>query len=92
MIKRAIKRQMEIPGSSGALEDALDDMNDRLDEIDKLKKEIVDIRESLEPAEDRLAEIMISVHKEKITHKGRTFTVKTPEIKPRLKVTKQKEC
>ena len=88
-IKR-VKRQMEIPGSTGPLEDALDDLSDRMDEIDKLKQEIVDIRESLEPAQDRLAEIMLSVRKSKVLHRGRNFSVSEPELKPKLRVTKQK--
>lgn len=81
---------MEIPGSSGPLEDALDDITDRLDDIDNLKKEIEVIREALVPAQDRLAEIMISAGKSKIAHKSRNFSVSEPEIKPKLRVSKQK--
>lgn len=83
---------MEIPGSTGPLEDALDDVTDRLDDIDKLKKEIETIREALVPAQDRLAEIMLSIGKEKIFHKSRHFSVSSPEIKPKLRITKQKDA
>ena len=87
-----VKRQIEIPGSSGPLEDALDDVADRFEEIDKLKNEIEQIREALSPAQDRLAEIMLSCGKSKIAHRGRNFSVSDPEIKPKLKVSKQKYC
>ena len=82
-IKR-VKRQMEIPGSTGPLEEALDDICERLEEMDKIK-------ESIPPAKDRLAEIMLSVRKDRIFHKGRHFSVTSPEIKPKLRITKQKE-
>lgn len=87
-----MKRQMEIPGSTGPLEEALDDLCDRLEEIDKLKKEISEIREALEPAEDHLANILLAVGKEKMFHRCRHFSVSSPEIKPKLRITKQKEA
>ena len=81
-IKR-VKPQMEIPGTTGPLEDALDDLTERLDDLDKIK-------DSIGPAKERLADIMFSLRKDKIFHKGRHFNITTPEIKPKLRVSKQK--
>jgi hypothetical protein len=79
----ANKRQMEIPGSTNDLEIALDDLCDRLEDMDKLK-------ESIDPAKQRLTDVMFSIRKEKIYHRGRHFTMSSPEIKPKLRITKQK--
>jgi len=78
------KKQMEIPGSTNELEEALDDLTERLDDLDKAK-------ESIGPAKDRLTEVMQKYGKDKIFHEGRHFSISSPEIKPKLRVTKQKE-
>jgi hypothetical protein len=77
------KDQIEIDGCSNDLEAALDDLADRLEDMDKIK-------ESIGPAKERLAGIMFSYRKDKIFHRGRHFHVATPEIKPKLRITKQK--
>jgi CII-binding regulator of phage lambda lysogenization HflD len=83
MIKRQVKAQMEIPGVGSRLEDALDDISDRLDDLEKVK-------ESIDPAKETLMNIMFELRKDRIFHKGRHFTVTSPDIKPKLRVTKQK--
>jgi hypothetical protein len=45
-----IKKQMEIPGSTNDLEIALDDLCDRLEDMDKLK-------DSIDPAKQRLTDV-----------------------------------
>ncbi len=77
------KSQLEIDGIDLKLEEALDDLIERLDELDKIK-------DSITPAKERLANIMYENRREKIYHKGRHFSIASPEIKPKLRVTKQK--
>jgi hypothetical protein len=79
------KPQMEIPGVGSKFEEALDDLVERLDDLDKLK-------ESIKPAKERLAGIMFSIRKDKVFHKGHHFSITSPEIGPKLRCTKQKSC
>ena len=80
----ARKAQIEIPGTTNELEIALDDLSDRLDDLEKDK-------ESIGPAKDKLSEVMMACRKDKIFHRGRNFSISSPEIKPKLRITKQKE-
>lgn len=77
------KRQMEIPGSTSELEVALDDLSDRLDDVERAK-------ESIPPAKERLAEIMASIGKEKVFHRNRHFSVTETPASTKLRITKSK--
>jgi hypothetical protein len=78
------KRQMEIPGSTNQLEEALDDLSDRLEDAEKAK-------EVIPPARERLAEMMVKLGKESIKHRGRSFSVKETPSVVKLSVRKEKE-
>lgn len=82
------KNQIEIPGSSNELEIALDDICDRLEEIDKFKE---NVKEIIQPAKARLAKVMMQHRKEKIFHRGRHFNISSPDLEPKLRITKQRE-
>jgi DNA-binding transcriptional regulator GbsR (MarR family) len=81
--KRQKKAQMEIEGCSNRLTEALDDLVERLDELDK-------ITESIKPAKERAADIMFEERIDKIFHKGRHLSLSSPEIKPKLRCSKAK--
>lgn len=83
MSYKKVKAQIEIPGCGSRLEDALEDLTERMDELEKVK-------ESIAPAKETLVNIMFELRKDKIFHKGRHFLITSPEIKPKLRVTKQK--
>lgn len=75
--------QQIIPGTDTELSIALDDISDRLDEVDKAK-------ESIPPARERLAEIMQSVGKDKIFHRSRHFGIIETVSAVKLRISKSK--
>ena len=79
------KRQIEINGSWTDLENALDDLSDRLEDAEKAK-------EAIPPARERLAEIMVKHGRENIKHRGRSFSVKETQATLKLSVRKEKDA
>lgn len=78
-----MRTQAEIEGINTALEDAINDVIEQIDEIEKLK-------ESVPLAKERVAKIMKEQGLEKVRHAGRTFHVVEPKISEiKLKITKK---
>lgn len=84
MAYKSNKQQFEIKGSWEELETALDDLSDRLEEAEKAK-------ESIPPARERLADIMVKHGKDQIKHRGRSFSVKETQAVLKLSVRKEKD-
>ena len=84
MARSGKRTQMEMSGPWEDLESALDDLSDRFDDAEKAK-------ESIPPARERLAEMMLKHGRDQIKHRGRSFSVKETPSVVKLSVRKEKE-
>lgn len=74
---------MEMPGLNLELENALNDLNEFLDERDK-------ITEAIPGAKTRVANLMTKYKKDKIRHGGRTITLtESKVVDPTIRICKK---